>query len=54
MSSYANNFFSSFTLIYENNKNLIIKSSEFNDDIGAIGAAALVLQEEFAFINKTV
>lgn len=40
--------------ISENNKKLIIKSSDFNDDIGAIGAAALVLQEEFEFINKTV
>lgn len=38
----------------ENYKGLQILDSEFGRDLGAIGAAALVLQEEFDFVEETI
>lgn len=38
----------------ENYKGLQILGSEFGPDLGAIGAAALVMQEEFEFVEKTI
>lgn len=38
----------------ENYKGLQILGSEFGRDLGAIGAAALVMQEEFDFVEKTI
>ena len=38
----------------ENYKGLQILGSEFGRDLGAIGAAALVMQEEFEFVEKTI
>ena len=40
--------------IEENVKNLKITASSFSDNIGAVGAAALVMQKKFEFIDKTV
>lgn len=40
--------------IIENYKGLQILASEFGSDLGAIGAAALVLQEEFEFVEENI
>ncbi len=40
--------------IAENYKGLKIMASEFGRDLGAIGAAALVMQEEFEFVEETI
>lgn len=40
--------------IEENTRHLKIVASSFSDDIGAIGAATLVMQQEFEFIDKQI
>ena len=40
--------------IKENNKGLQIMASEFGRNLGAIGAAALVMQEAFDFVEETI
>ena len=41
-------------ILKENYKGLQILGSEFGPDLGAVGAAALVMQEEFEFVEKTI
>ncbi|MEF9839401.1 MAG: ROK family protein [Lachnospiraceae bacterium] len=41
-------------VIKENFENFQIQASTRGDDLGAIGAAALVMQEQFNFIDKTI
>lgn len=40
--------------IFENNIKLQIEASEFGRDLGAIGAAAMVMQEEFNYVEETI
>lgn len=40
--------------IKDNFKNLTISPSTFNDNIGALGAAAMVIQREFEFIKENI
>lgn len=40
--------------IEANYKNLIISASVFSDNIGALGAAAMVMQREFEFIKENI
>lgn len=40
--------------IPENYRNLKISASDFSDNIGALGAAAMVMQREFQFIRENV
>jgi N-acetylglucosamine repressor len=40
--------------IFVNCQNLDVKASSFDDNIGAVGAAALVMQEEFEVMEKQI